>query len=182
MKPRTIEQNRALAPARADWPLLAIMAVLFVGPLLAPLFQATRLPGVASTGALARDLLSLYVCPTPAKSYMLLGFPMGVCARCWGATIGLWGAWLAIARSAPMPAQLSSTAGLGLQRYMRMHWLARLGLSALPFWLWAAEIRWWPAAPYWVLLLNGAFAGFWAGLFFCCIINEDKPQWQIPSE
>jgi hypothetical protein len=29
------------------------------------------------------------------------------------------------------------------------------------------EIWAWPAAPHWALLVNGAFAGFWAGLFFC---------------
>ena len=81
------------------WPLVALrgfpvlLAVLFLGPLIAPLFQATRLPLAADSGALARDLLSRYICPTPAKSYMLLGFPMAVCARCWGATIGLWAAW-----------------------------------------------------------------------------------------
>ena len=73
--------------------LTTILAVLFFGPLIAPLFQATRLPLLADSGALARDLLSRYICPTPAKSYVLLGFPMAVCARCWGATIGLWAAW-----------------------------------------------------------------------------------------
>src|SRR5689334_2744500 len=78
------------------WPLKTLLAVLFLGPLVAPLFQATRLPFVAGSGALARDLLSHYICSTPAKSYALLGFPMAVCARCWGATIGLWGAWLLV--------------------------------------------------------------------------------------
>ena len=174
MKLNPIPHARALAPARADWPLLAIMGVLFAGPLLAPLFQATRLPGIAGTGALARDLLSLYVCPTPAKSYMLLGFPMGVCARCWGATIGLWGAWLAVVRLArPGPTQLRSATGW-MQRYVHLHWLARFGIGALPFWLWVAEIRWWPAAPHWALLANGAFAGFWAGLFFCSVVPVGK--------
>jgi hypothetical protein len=41
--------------------------------------------------------------------------------------------------------------------------------STLAFLLWAAEISWWPAAPYWLLLLNGANAGLWAGLFLCSI-------------
>jgi hypothetical protein len=55
----------------------------------------------------------------------------------------------------------------------------RLLVSALPFLLWVAEISRWPAAPYWALLLNGAFAGLWAGLFFCSIwpgllLKEDK--------
>ena len=73
--------------------LIAILALLFFGPLIAPLFQATQLPLLADSGALARDLLSRYICPTPTKSYVLLGFPMAVCARCWGAAIGLWAAW-----------------------------------------------------------------------------------------
>src|SRR5262247_815238 len=79
-----------------SWLSIAFLLLLSLGPLIAPLFQATGLPFVADSGALARDLLSRYVCPTPAKSYALLGFPMAVCARCWGATIGLWGAWFVL--------------------------------------------------------------------------------------
>jgi hypothetical protein len=45
-------------------------------------------------------------------------------------------------------------------------------VGALPFLLWVAEISLWAAAPYWVLLLNGAFAGFWAGLFLRSIWPE----------
>ncbi len=150
------------APARWPlWPLRVLLAILFLGPLIAPLFQATRLPLLADSGALARDLLSRYVCPTPAKSYVLLGFPMAVCARCWGATIGLWAAWFAARR----PERLFA-AGL-LARYSALAWPLRLLLGALPFGLWAAEIAWWPAAPYWFLLVNGAFAGLWGGLFVC---------------
>src|SRR5689334_15035249 len=73
--------------------VMLVLAVLFFGPLIAPLFQATQLPLLADSGALAHDVLAHYICPTPAKSYVLLGFPMAVCARCWGATIGLWAAW-----------------------------------------------------------------------------------------
>lgn len=136
--------------------LLLVLAVLFVGPLLAPLLQATRLPWLADSGALARDLLAHYVCPTPAKSYVLLGFPMAVCARCWGATIGLWAAWWAVRRR--------QAAGSRRQPLLqRLGWPLRLLLAALPFGLWAAEIAWWPTAPLWLLLLNGAFAGCWAG-------------------
>jgi len=167
--------------------------VLFFGPLIAPLFQATQLPLVADTGALARDLLARYICPTPAKSYVLLGFPMAVCARCWGATIGLWAAWLlfrpmttdhrpptnanpvvgrrssVVGRRSSVVGRRSSAVMRWLHRYLALGWPARLLLGALPFLLWVAEINLWAAAPYWVLLLNGAFAGFSAGLFFCSI-------------
>jgi hypothetical protein len=156
--------------------LTAILIVLFFGPLIAPLFQATHLPLVAESGALARDMLSRYICPTPAKSYVLLGFPMAVCARCWGATIGLWAAWLLI-RQRPTPSSSgssfatrpSSTIQGWPSCYFALAWPLRLLVSATPLLLWAAEIRWWPAAPLWLLLLNGALAGFWAGLFFCSI-------------
>jgi hypothetical protein len=150
----------------------AILVVLFFGPLIASLFQATQLPLVADSGALARDLLARYICPTPAKSYVLLGFPMAVCARCWGATIGLWLAWYLIRRPTTDDRRWSMvsgqwTVGASLQRcYLALAWPARLLVSALPFLLWVVEISRWAAAPYWVLLLNGAFAGFWAGLFF----------------
>jgi hypothetical protein len=143
------------------------------------LFQATQLAGLADSGALARDLLARYVCPTPAKSYTAFGFPMAVCARCWGATIGLWVAWLLIGRTTNderpklvrswLLAQRLSIVAFRLDGYLALAWPMRLLIGALPFLLWVAEIRWWPAASYGVLLLNGAFAGLWAGLFFCSI-------------
>lgn len=158
--------NRAAAASQSvwpRWPLLLALSVLFLGPVIAPLFQATGIWLVADSGALARDLLSQYVCPTPLKSYALLGFPMAVCARCWGATIGLWAAWFMFART-----ERHSTGPLAawLSAYTRLPWPARLGLSAAPFALWYAEIVFWPSAPLGALLLNGALAGMFAGLFF----------------
>ncbi|MBC8160504.1 MAG: DUF2085 domain-containing protein [Roseiflexaceae bacterium] len=144
------------------WPLLTVLSVLFLGPIIAPLFQATQLWLVADSGALARDLLSSYICPTPAKSYVLAGYPMAVCARCWGATIGLWLAWFACR---PTDRPLNSI----LAWFTALPWPLRLALAALPFLLWVAEIVWWPAAPLGFLLLNGALAGCTAGLFFCSI-------------
>jgi hypothetical protein len=149
--------------------LKAILVVLFLGPPIAALFQASHLPPIADSGALARDLLSRYVCPTPAKSYLLLGAPMAVCARCWGATIGLWAAWLLIRAQAGRDVRRASCDLRLVSGYLALAWPVRLLIGALPFLLWAAEIRWWPAAPYWMLLLNGAFAGCWAGLLFCSI-------------
>ncbi len=158
-----------------------ILVVLFFGPLIAPLFQATHLPLVADSGTLARDLLARYICPTPAKSYVLLGFPMAVCARCWGATIGLWAAWLLFQRTTNGERRTTNDERIDpsirrspfvpqrLGAYLALAWPARLLVGALPFLLWVAEISRWAAAPYWMLLLNGAFAGFWAGLFFYSI-------------
>ena len=167
-----LRSGQALAPAQL---VKAILVALFFGPLIAPLFQATQLPLLADSGALARDLLSRYICPTPTKSYVLLGFPMAVCARCWGAAIGLWAAWYLIRRPTTddrrwyrVGGQWSVVSGRssvvgGLQRVdLALAWPARLLVGALPFLLWVAEISLWTAAPYWVLLLNGAFAGFWA--------------------
>jgi hypothetical protein len=160
--------------------LKVILAVLFFGPLIAPLFQATGLPLVADTGGLARDMLARFVCPTPAKSYMIAGFPMAVCARCWGATIGLWAAWLLLQATADdgrrtmtgrhsIVDRLPSIVYRVVKEYIRLAWPLRLLIGALPFLLWVAEIRWWPAAPLGALLLNGALAGLAAGLFFCSI-------------
>lgn len=145
------------------WPLITALWVLFLGPIIAPLFQATGLPLVADSGQLARDLLSTYICPTPAKSYQMAGFPMAVCARCWGATIGLWAAyWLSTRPPVRWWTMLH-------QWYLGQMWLVRLMISAAPFLLWVWEISAWPTASYEVLLLNGAFAGFTAGLFFCSV-------------
>lgn len=146
------------------WPLITALLVLFLGPLIAPLFQATALPLVADSGTLARDLFSRYVCPTPAKSYIIAGFPMAVCARCWGATIGLWlGYWAFTA------AYRSEKALQPVRMFAALPWASRLLLALVPFGLWVLEITRWPAAPLWVLLLNGALAGFGAGLFFCSL-------------
>jgi len=161
---------------QSTWPLKAILLVLFFGPLIAPLFQATYLPLVADSGALARDMLSRFVCPTPAKSFMLAGFPMAVCARCWGATIGLWAAWLVLRvlgigdwGLGAVRWRLATGGWRLVSGYLTFAWPLRLLVSAMPLLLWVAEIRWWPATPYWLLVLNGAFAGLWTGLFFCSI-------------
>ncbi len=163
-------------PARAwpTWPLKAVLMVLFLGPIIAPLFQATGLPLLAASGWLARDILSTYICPTPAKSYMLFGHPMAVCARCWGATIGLWLAYMTICRSiddrrSTIRKSFADRQSSIIDRLMRLAWPLRLALAALPFTLWVLEINYWPAAPFGVLLLNGALAGFSAGLFVCSI-------------
>ena len=156
-----------------SWLLIACLLLLFLGPLVAPLFQATYLPIVADSGALARELLSRYICPTPAKSYTLLGFPMAVCARCWGATIGLWAAWLVIRRA--MPAATAATEGPPMwppyrgrwsaAGYFGMPWMLRLCLALAALLLGTAEINMWPAAPLLALTVNGANGGFWTGMF-----------------
>jgi hypothetical protein len=158
--------------------------VLFLGPLIAPLFQATGLPIVAGTGAFARDLLSSYICPTPSKSYELFGFPMAVCARCWGATIGLWGAWfvcrsqIAGRRSQPHQNQEPPRGYPAKNRFSARSWVSAFGswffqwplvlqlcLALGGLWLWSLEINLWPTAPLPALIANGANGGFWAGLF-----------------
>ena len=150
------------------------LAVLLIGPLIAPLFQATGLPFVADSGALARDMLARYVCPTPAKSYALLGFPMAVCARCWGATIGLWGAWFVLRRTiltGTPAATLAATEGPPYRGhwfvvgYLVIPWMLRLCLVLGALFLWTLEINAWPAAPLPALIVNGANGGFWAGMF-----------------
>jgi Predicted membrane protein (DUF2085) len=147
------------------WPLLAALWVLFLGPPAAALFIASGLPIAADTGWLARDLLSVYICPTPMRSYMLLDAPMAVCARCWGATIGLWAAYLLVARRWPSVGAPSLIRVDGWARYYGLPWAVRLIVSALPFGLWVVEIALWPNAPLSALLLNGILSGGAAGLF-----------------
>ncbi|MFN8569710.1 MAG: hypothetical protein U0Z44_19765 [Kouleothrix sp.] len=99
----------------------------------------------------------------PQKSYMLLGFPMAVCALLGrdDRPVGRWFAFKAWARGRRWAQPLAG--------YLAWAWPLRLLASALPFGLWSAEIVGWPAAPYWLLLINGALAGLSAGLFFCSI-------------
>jgi hypothetical protein len=167
------------------WPLYVALSVLFCGPLAAPLFQATRLPLLADSGALAHDLLAYYVCPTPAKSYVLLAFPMAVCARCWGATLGLWLAWLLVRgtknvadnrRSSVVPPRPSSVVRC-LRAYLATPWPLRMGPAVLAFLLWMIEINAWATAPRALLLLNGANAGFWAGLLLYSIWPGMRHAW-----
>lgn len=160
------------SPEKHPWPTWifdAILWVLFLGPIISPLFRATGLPGLAESGLLARNLLAHYICPTPDRSIMLLGLPMAVCARCWGATLGLWAARMVVGAHT----RAGGHAGSPLRWLRGLPWLARLALCALPFLLWPLEIvgqaqGWW-FAPLWLLLINGAQAGFAAGLFFCSI-------------
>jgi hypothetical protein len=154
------------------WPFELILWTLFLGPLVSPLFRATGLPLVADSGLLARELLATYICPTPERSPLLLGLPMGVCLRCWGATIGLLAArWLVARQLAGAPTR--THIGAALSRFRGLPWGLRLLLCALPFLLWPLEIvghyggLWY--APLWLLLLNGAQAGFAAGLLFCSL-------------
>lgn len=147
-----------------SWPFDLVLWVLFLGPIISPLFRATGLPLLTEAGVLARDLLATYVCPTPERSFMLFGLPMAVCARCWGATMGLWAARLLVANHPALPP---------LAWYRSLPWAARLLLAALPFLLWPLEIfghygGWW-FAPMGLLLLNGAQAGLAAGLLFCSL-------------
>ncbi|MFQ3661330.1 MAG: DUF2085 domain-containing protein [Chloroflexaceae bacterium] len=162
-----------LPPAPRHWPAWAfdtLLWVLFLGPLMSPLFRASGLPLVTESGLFARDVLATFVCPTPERTYLLFGLPMAVCARCWGATIGLWAARLLVdgQRAGRLPG-----APWLLTRFRALPWWARLALCAAPFLLWPLEIvghyqgAWY--APLWLLLLNGAQAGFFAGLFFCSI-------------
>ena len=163
----TLTPSLQAHPASRVWPRWVydlLLWVLFLGPIISPLFRATDLPLIADSGWLARDLLSRFVCPTPEYSYMLLGYPMAVCARCWGATIGLWAARLVFERG-----QHSAL----LLHFRAWAWPLRLIACALPFLLWPLEIvgmaqGWW-VAPLWLLLLNGAQAGFAAGLFFISV-------------
>lgn len=142
------------------WPYQLFLTILFFGPPAAALFIATGLPIMTDLGWLARDLLTLYVCPTPAKSYQLFSAPMAVCTRCWGATIGLWGGWFVVQHLQQ---------GAHMPRWFRWHWSLRLLTAALPFSLWWFEIAFWPSASYELLLANGAVAGLSAGLFFCSL-------------
>ena len=146
------------------------LAVLFLGPIVSPLFRATGLPLLSGAGLLARDLLSAYVCPTPERSYMLLGLPMAVCARCWGATIGLLLARTLFTVKTEGQESRSPRRSV-LHTYTTLAWPVRLFLSALPFLLWPLELvgaaRGWWYAPLWLLLMNGAQAGLFAGIFFC---------------
>ncbi len=147
------------------WPLDALLWTLILGPIISPLFRATGLPLLADAGLLARELLATYVCPTPERSPLLFGMPMAVCARCWGATLGLM--------AARVLADQRGRTWAPLQLFRAMPWALRLLLCALPFLLWPLEIvghynAWW-YAPLWLLLLNGAQAGFAAGLLFCSL-------------
>lgn len=156
------------------WPFDLILAVLFFGPLLSPLLRASGLPLLNETGVLARDVLSAYICPTPVQSYGLLGYPMAVCARCWGATIGLWLARMLLPAtlSPTRPALLAPLAG-ALARLRAWAWPWRLLICGLPFVLWPLEIvgtaaGWW-MPPLWLLVVNGAQAGLAAGFFFLSV-------------
>ena len=149
------------------WPLKTFFTILFFGPIITPLFQATGLPFIADTGAFAHSMLSHYICPTPAKSYYLFAFPMGVCVRCWAATIGLWGGWFLFQHI--NRTQVQNPLYRAIRAFLSWHWMVRLAITLVPFLLWVLEITMWSTASLTVLLFNGMQAGLVAGLFFCSI-------------
>ncbi|NJO07810.1 MAG: DUF2085 domain-containing protein, partial [Chloroflexaceae bacterium] len=130
-------QTTARPPLRwPGWIFNTLLTILFLGPIAAPLFRATGLPGVADLGLLAQVLLNTYICPTPAWAYEVAGYPMAVCARCWGATIGLWAARLML-----VPGMHSQSWWAdGLRGYRALPLPNRLLLSAAPVVLWPIEI------------------------------------------
>lgn len=174
----TLRSRRADPPRWPVWPFDALLWTLFLGPILSPLLRASGLPLLAESGVLARELLATYVCPTPERSLLLLGLPMAVCARCWGATIGLWAARIVVGQftrtvegSALGVRGAAGPLWAALWWYRGLPWAGRLAIAALPFLLWPLEIvghdaGWW-FAPLGLILLNGALAGFAAGLCFC---------------
>ncbi len=159
------------------WPLHTALVILFIGPIIAPLFRMTGLPLISDAGMLAHDVLTRYICPTPERSYLVGALPMAVCARCWGATIGLWLARMLVGKDRDLWSGRKA-AGFGWLAafsawFLALAWPVRLLLCALPFVLWPLEIMgaaagWW-FAPLWLLLLNGVQAGCAAGLFFCSL-------------
>lgn len=153
--------SRALERFWSHWSIVLVLSVLFLGPLLAPLFQATGFPLLVDSGALAHDVLSRYVCPTPAKAAHILGYPMAVCVRCWGATIGLWLGWFLLSGRGFR----SERSRLLFADSCRASWSLYLGLMGAAFLLWVLEIWLWPTAPFSILLVNGVQAGFCA-IFF----------------
>lgn len=174
MTTTTLPSPPAPTAAWPRWGFDTLLWVLFLGPIISPLFRASGLPLIADSGALARDLLATYICPTPEYSYMLLGMPMAVCARCWGATIGLWAARLAVGRMTAGGGQAPGPDVTRPFQWLRgLPWPARLLICAAPFLLWPVEIIGHAQgaffAPLWLLVLNGAQAGFFAGLFFCSL-------------
>lgn len=160
------------------WLYDVFLGILFLGPAIAPLFRATQQPVLTDLGELATYVLGSYICPTPAQAYPMAGYAMAVCARCWGATVGLW-----VAR-AFVPAALESNDGMThlLHRFRALPVLMRLLLVLIPFLFWPLEIigtaqQWWALPPLWVLLVNGAQAGFAAGIFFMSLMPSF---WQNP--
>ena len=140
-------------PFSSSSALIVILVVLFFGPLIAPLFQATQLPLVADSGALARDLLARYICPTPARSYVLLGFPMAVCARCWGATIGLWAAWMLF-----RPMTTDHRPPTNANPFVRRSSVVVRPWSVVTQWLHNYLMLAWPARLLMVLILRCSFS------------------------
>ena len=152
--------NTALSRSWPVWPYQLFLSILFLGPPAAALFIASNVAIMTDLGWLARDLLTTYVCPTPAKSYQILDAPMAVCVRCWGATIGLWVGWFGVHHRATQA---------WLAPWLALPWWVRLATALLPFGLWWLEINAWASADYTVLLINGTVAGTAAGVFFCSV-------------
>ncbi len=138
--------------------------ILLVGPLVAPLFVALKLP-VLQPFAQAIYLLGATVCPKVNVHMDFLSAAVAVCYSCWAAVFGLWTVRLLFGR-----------AGEGFGFFSRLNlscfwarWQGtsvefKLGALALGFVPWAADVVLWDLGAWASTQFYMIFAGYLGGI------------------
>jgi Predicted membrane protein (DUF2085) len=141
--------------------------VLLVGPLTAPLFAWSGWP-ILRPFADGIYLLGTIVCPKLSEHFVLLGYPMSVCASCWAAVFGVWTVRLLYGRAGEGMGIFSR---LGLapwwERWSRATLSSRLAVLAAGFLPWALDVMAWDlglwSSPRAFMMLVGYAGGLAAG-------------------
>jgi len=139
------------------WLTWLVLSVLLVGPVVGPLFSAIGWP-VLGLINWPLYLMGENVCPQPALTLNLFGFPMLICSRCWG---GVFGLWLVLLTYKPWSGSAFWTT------WRSMPELARVGLALLAFSPWVLDVvaydhGWWNT-PHLFLIFSGILGGLGAG-------------------
>ncbi|MGI8588172.1 MAG: DUF2085 domain-containing protein [Chloroflexia bacterium] len=135
----------------------AVLTVLLVGPLVGPIFQEIGWP-VLGLINWPLYLMGENVCPQPALTLDLFGYPMLICSRCWGGVFGLWAVLLAYKAWA---------GGAFWSAWRQMPEPAKISIALLCFAPWVLDIiaydhgLW--VSPHPFLLLTGLLGGLGAG-------------------
>lgn len=164
---RSMQQQKRLPTSRPrrGWLVVDILlGFMAAGPILAPLFRASRLPLFTPVGE-AITALGFWICPQPEMAFQLAGYPWAVCSRCYTALLGIMALRVAYARR-----------GATFAFMERRSWALRLLLAVVTFGLWQLDVHamhhgWWNGGQP-TMILTGLWLGLGAGMAILAALHR----------
>jgi len=164
---RSMQQQKRLPTSRPrrGWLVVDILlGFMAAGPILAPLFRASRLPLFTPVGE-AITALGFWICPQPEMAFQLAGYPWAVCSRCYTALLGIIALRVAYARR-----------GATFVFMERRSCALRLLLAVVTFGLWQLDVHamhhgWWNGGQP-TMILTGLWLGLGAGMAILAALHR----------